>query len=114
MKGRPEVCAFFALLLVIETGCVQVYENSNENVTTTVVPSKEPEYMNSSMSSTLFSTESIQEEKARNIEENDDYRITTSATTTATYKIPPTLLNTKIDFSREKSEKPGKSLKDLA
>lgn len=116
IKRRLEVCAVLALLLIIETGCVQVFDISSENKTTTVEPLKEPEYMKASLSSPTISSESLKEEKARNIEANDDYRITTSTTTptTTTHRIPPTLLNTKVEFNGETSEKPGKSLKDLA
>lgn len=111
MKRIFEVCAIFALFLVIETVCVQVFEKNSENVTTTVIPSEEPP--NASLSKQTTSIESIKDDKARQIDDDDDYRITTSATTT-TYKIPPTLLNTKVGSSRETSENPGKSLKELA
>lgn len=117
MKGRLAVCAFLALLFVTKSGCVQVFESNKENVTSTVEPLKESDYLNASLSSQAIASDSANDEKARIINGDDSYHVTsstTSTTTTTTHRIPPTLLNTKLEFNRETSDKPVKSLKDLA
>lgn len=100
-------CASFALFLALRVNCVQVIGN-----VTTLEPVKNQENGNTSTSLVLMTQESFMEQKPRNGESelNSEYHITTSTTT---HRIPPTLLNTKVEFNRETSEKPTKSLKDL-
>lgn len=123
MKGRFEICAI-ALMLVLRTNCIQVFEDTNENVTTTAL-SGDSELVNKSLSLHSTTTESLieleeVEPRIINDEPSFDYRVTTApsttttSSTTTTHKIPPTLLNTKLEKYQESTGKPGKSLKDLA
>lgn len=117
MERKIIICAFSAFFLLMEINCVQVLD-SNENSTTVSEPLMEPEKKELISETTTF--ESLKENKSRNIEDelNSDQKITasstTSSTTTTTHKIPPTLLNSRIESRRETSEKPVKSLKDFA
>lgn len=103
MRSKLKVFALIALVLIFKTDCAQGIDGENENVTTT-----EPLKDDKSESSTMSSENLILE--MRNID--SDYQITTSTTTT-THKIPPTLLNTKVDFGLDKFDVPGKTLKDF-
>lgn len=88
-----------ACLLVGKICSIQVFDDTKDNATTTENSEKNYEK--------LVTTESLTEELPSESENNSDYRITTtSTTTTSSHKIPPTLLNVKLD-------KP-KSLKELA
>lgn len=110
MKGNFEIVAC-AALLVLRINCIVIKDN---NVTTTE-PTIDTDYMKTSSSSSTSSPESVQEKQSRNGESeiSSDYRITTSPTTTTTHRIPPTLLNTKVEAVRVTTENNGKSLKDL-
>lgn len=110
MRSKLKVCAFIALVLIIKTDCAQGIDGENGNATT-AEPLKDDKSENRSSESSTISTESLLLEM-RNID--SEYQITTSpTTTTTTYKIPPTLLNTKVNFGLDKVDVPGKTLTDF-
>jgi hypothetical protein len=111
MKKSFKCCALIALLLVIKTDCVLVQDNDGQNVTTVEPTSASVRLTDSSNStnSSKLQSESLKlENRQINSDESMEYLVTTSS---SIYKIPPTLLNTRIE---QHSEKPGMSLKDFA
>ena len=114
MKRNIIICALSALFVSMQINCIQVFEDKDiENSTTTLEPLSSSQ-KDEKLFETTTTLESLSnDEKARNIE--SDHQMTSSTTsTTTTHRIPPTLLNTRIEFNRETSENPVKSLKDLA
>lgn len=114
MKINIIICALSALCLSMQINCIQVIEDKEtENSTTILEPLSTSQKDENVLETTTYESSS-NDEKARNIE--SDHQITTSSTTTTTttHRIPPTLMNTRVEFNREPSEKTVKSLKDYA
>lgn len=101
-----KISAVFTLLLALGFGFGKVCCNESENST-------KLEPLGGSESTTTLDNLRSENQEAE--------QMATTQTTTTTYKIPPTLLNTKIDYqgksdkkeNKDKSEKHEKSLKDL-
>lgn len=99
MIGKFKFYALIAMVCVVKVNCIQVVEEAEVNATEIEAFTK---------ASNHETTESSKVENHENTENADDSSTTTDATT---HKIPPTLLNTKIDYKPKPSEK---SLKDIS
>ena len=114
MKGTFRFSALVTIILASQMNCVRILSSEDVNITTTTTPTSETStgFDSVSESSNIqdIPSESLKME-SRGID--SDYDTTTPLSST-TDRIPPTLLNTKIEFARDSSEKPGKSLKDYA
>lgn len=105
-------CSLLVILILVEINCIQVFENNGENVTLT-----EPLVKNLNDETTTTLPDNLRSDEPKNDQnenETSEDRITTSPTTTTTHKIAPKLLNAKFEQSTENSERPEKSLKDIA
>jgi hypothetical protein len=104
------ICAFVALLLVIDVNCVRVIEENSES-TTKFETSKKSENENEStdLQTTVKAPESLVELVPRII----DYHATTASTSTeaADQTIPPTLVNAKHEGSKDVTEANYKDLR---
>lgn len=93
-----KTCAIIALLLIVRTNSIQVHDKGDENATTQE-SDKEADHANK-LTSMHQTTDASVTEQVR----SEEQKLTTAATTT-THKIPPTLLNAKVEIDTEKSPK---------
>jgi hypothetical protein len=114
MNRNLEICVLLAVAFVVMTNCVTVDTTDSQNVTT-LEPKLDETQPTESFNASQVPSDTLKVE-SRNVDNDEDLNlhVTTVATTTEPHKIPPTLLNAKLDFTRNSSEKPAKSLKDYA
>jgi hypothetical protein len=106
MKEKIKICALFALLMTVN--CVQVFDN------TTSSEASNDDRSTKSLDYLPTSPESFHQEEDKKFESETipEYLITTAPSSTTTHKIPPTLINTKLDAIKD-IEKSGKIVNDV-